>query len=188
MKSLVLAALCALVGGNAFACNYAAVLANKGVLNPHNVAANGIAAQNSVISDEGTATTKWSDGPGIVGFWNELVYYQGSMIDQRYDNWFADHNELWVDLSPPATNDVCNGVWKQVGRLTYKLRHMGFNFDATTGNLINTWVFDQVAVLSEDGNSFTATETEYEYDTTGTVLLATYTGISSTATRFTVNF
>lgn len=186
----VAAASCIFCTGTAEACNYATRLAQMGMVNSLNVAPHGSAAQDSAIASQETSPTNWSgrEDLGIVGFWNELTYYQGSLIDQRYDNWFADHNEAWVDLSPPATNDVCNGVWKQVGPRTYKLLHAGFNFDATTGDLLNKVVFHVVVVLSEDGNSFTATETDYAYDPTGTVLLATYTGITTTATRFKVDF
>ena len=53
---------------------------------------------------------------------------------QIYDRvitvFYADGNETENDIAvPPATENVCYGVWEQTGRDTFKMRHLGWVFD-----------------------------------------------------------
>jgi hypothetical protein len=47
------------------------------------------------------------------------------------------------------------GVWKKVGPSTYKLNHMGFNYDGN-GALIAVAVIREKVVVDKTGNAYTA--------------------------------
>jgi len=136
-----------------------------------------------------SATADWSgpENPAITGYWLVLSTYQGSVVDERFDNWFADHNELFIDQSPPPTGYACNGTWVQFGHLEYKLLHKAWIFDSTNTVVIGTVGIRDTVTLSEDRESFTGTEMNTVYDVNGNVL-AVYGPINLSGTRIKVDF
>jgi hypothetical protein len=76
----------------------------------------------------------------ITGLWKFSFTAEGNTdipddtpIDKGYVQWHADGTELMNSFRAPTTGQFCMGVWKRVGRFTYKLNHfaLGWNFDAS---------------------------------------------------------
>ncbi|SPF56486.1 exported hypothetical protein [Candidatus Sulfopaludibacter sp. SbA4] len=119
--------------------------------------------------------------PTLAGLWMKTYTLQGQVIDQGFDTFNADGNEMIVDISPPASDNVCTGVWAQTGTFTYTLYHISWTFDMN-GNLTGTAVFKETMTLSRDGNSYTGTGTVEFFDNNGN-LLETDGPAQITATR-----
>jgi len=122
----------------------------------------------------------------IVGLWHVKDYAGDQLVDETFDTWHADGNELFIDATNPAFDNVCQGIWKQVSATTMKLKHISWIFD-DNGNVSGTAVFHDWVTLSADGNSFNGTENVYVYDLDGN-LIGEYDGDVLQATRITVDF
>ncbi len=122
----------------------------------------------------------------ITGLWNVTDTNGGQVVDRYFDSWHADGNELFIDATPPALDNVCQGIWKQVGRRTYKLKHVSWTFDQN-GNNTGTAIFHDVVHISRDGQSFTGTEDVYLFDLNNNPV-ASFLGDELKATRITVDF
>ncbi len=122
----------------------------------------------------------------IVGLWQVSDYYQGQLVDQYFDTWHADGNELFIDGTNPAEDNVCQGIWTAATPNTYKLKHMAWYFD-DGGNLLGYVVFHDVIQMGTDNNSFTGTEDIFVYDLNGN-LIGEYDGDNLQATRISVDF
>ena len=107
--------------------------------------------------------------PTIAGLWMKTYTQEGQVIDMGFDTYNADGNEMIVDISPPVTDNVCNGVWAQTGAFTYTLYHISWTFDMN-GNLSGTAVFKETYTLSRDGNSFTGSGTAQLFDNNGNLV------------------
>jgi hypothetical protein len=96
----------------------------------------------------------------------------GVQIDSTLSQWHSDGTEVTLSSRPPATGDVCLGVWKEVGERHYKLNHYGIAFDPSVDP--NTpRGFDNIrqdVTVSRDGKTFTGTFTIDQYDSTGNLL------------------
>ena len=133
----------------------------------------------------GNDSNEKSDSP-ITGLWNVTDYSQGQVVDMYFDSWHADGNELFIDASPLALDNVCQGIWKQVGPRSYKLKHVSWTFD-TDGNTTGTAIFHDVIHLWRDGQSFTGTEDVFLYDLDNN-LVNSFLGDDLKATRIKVDF
>ena len=142
----------------------------------------GLSAAGSVTPSPGTTPVSHT----VVGLWDVKDYAGGALFAEYYDTWHSDGNELYIDASNPALDNVCQGIWKQVSPNTYKLKHVAWWFD-NSGNLLGWGVFHDVVELAKDGNSFTGTEHIFLYDTNG-ILLGEQDGDVLQATRITVDF
>jgi hypothetical protein len=141
-------------------------------------------AANVASAVANTSTEK--SAPKMHGLWNVTDTYQGQVVDMYFDSWHADGNELFIDATPPALDNVCQGIWKQVGHRTFKLKHVSWTFDQN-GNVTGTMIFHDVVHLARDGNSFTGSENVFLYDLTGD-LTNSFLGDVLQATRITVDF
>ncbi len=112
------------------------------------------------------ATAADAVAPTPVGLWHTVYLSGGVVVDQGFETYHADGTEMIVDLSPPATDNVCSGAWIQTGPATFTLNHPSWVFDPD-GNLIGTAVIRDVITVSRDNNAFTGTETVDVYDTNG---------------------
>jgi hypothetical protein len=149
---------------SAVACDLKSVVAKMSSAKP--------SVANATAKTPSTAAA-WdgAENHAITGFWlAQSLDGQGNIVDQRFDNWFADHNELFVDVTPPATDNVCNGTWIQSGPREFKLRHMGWVFDSTNTFVIGTVGIRDTITLSADSQSFTGAEINTLYDLNGNVL------------------
>jgi hypothetical protein len=58
-------------------------------------------------------------------------------VDQAFETFTSDGNELMIDTTPPALDNVCNGVWANVGHRKYRIKHPSWTF-APDGSLTGT--------------------------------------------------
>jgi len=123
--------------------------------------------------------------PSIVGLWKSTFTSGGQVVDQGFDLWNADGTEILNDDPPPASGNVCLGVWVKAGPSTYKLKHPSWTFDAA-GTVNGTAVIRETITVSADGNSYSGTYTININDLSGNHL-AHFAGTIA-ATRVTVDF
>jgi len=107
-----------------------------------------------------------SNGPAdIVGLWH--VNYtaeseSGAPIfppvpfpfAETFKMWHADGIEFENAVKPPTGNNICYGVWKEVGDGIVKLHHIGLMFDST-GNLSNIFTVDERDTVARNGQTYT---------------------------------
>jgi hypothetical protein len=112
----------------------------------------------------------------IVGLWN--VNYTASYDNnfplppgpaatppfpflESYKTWHADATEFENAFLPPSGGNVCFGVWKDLGRGTVKLHHIGlmFNPDATNpmDAVANVFTVDEIDTVAPDGKTYKGT-------------------------------
>lgn len=121
---------------------------------------------------------------GLVGLWQVTFTSGGQVVDQAFELWHSDGTEEILDITPPAQENACFGVWVQTGRNTVKLKHPSWTFDAN-GNLTGTAMLRETVTLEPGDNKFTGTCTLDYYDTSGKQT-AHYTG-DVQGTRITVD-
>ncbi len=94
--------------------------------------------------------SEWGPGESsIVGLWRVKVLSVGNqaagipdgvVLDEGYSSWHSDGTEILNSGRDPSTGNFCLGVWKQVGRSTFKLNHYALNWSGLTvdakGNVI----------------------------------------------------
>jgi hypothetical protein len=107
--------------------------------------------------------------PSIVGLWKITFVSGGQVVDQGFDQWNIGGTEILNDTPPPATGNVCLGVWVQTGRFTYKLKHPSWTFD-NGGNLNGTVIIREQRILDPRGNTFKGSFTLDVYDLSGNLL------------------
>src|SRR5215469_3108568 len=69
----------------------------------------------------------------IVGLWRVFYSLNGSPWLQSFDQWHTDGNE--IEVANPAPGVICQGTYVQSTPGSYKLTHVGWNFDFS-GNLV----------------------------------------------------
>ncbi|MBV9406802.1 MAG: hypothetical protein JO211_15755, partial [Acidobacteriaceae bacterium] len=109
LLSLTAVAFCyGLLATSVQACNLASKLAHPTAAAP--------LVLPQALTGVTTADEHPENGPrSIIGLWKVDVFLQGTQIDAGFESLYADGNELIVDQSPPATDNVCTGVWEQTG-------------------------------------------------------------------------
>ncbi len=124
-------------------------------------------------ADEGRAA--------LVGLWrvnfvsDGTAYPQpipyGAVIDFATIQYHADGNEFQISGSrAPSTGDVCMGVWKQIGKRTYKVRHIALAWvgpdsmpPAPKPAYLGPAIFEETITVSASGDSFEGTFTLDQY-------------------------
>jgi hypothetical protein len=91
----------------------------------------------------------------IAGLWNIKFVSGGQVVDQGFDAWQSDGLEVLNDTPPPATGNVCLGVYAQTGQRTFKLKHPSWIFDASNTNVIGTATIRETVTIDRSGDSFT---------------------------------
>ena len=115
--------------------------------------------------------------PSMTGLWKTVSMSDGALVMVAFDTWHSDGTELALDGSfPPATGNVCPGVWEKTGPRTYSTVHPAFEYDATGMNILAIFVERMEVTLSPDGNSFQGTFTWDNYDFQGHLLDGSLTG------------
>lgn len=120
----------------------------------------------------------------IVGLWYVTYTSSGQLLYQSFDQWHSDGTELENPNLAPATGPLCVGVWKQTGTRTFRLHHVGWNFDIN-GNSLGTFTLDEKNIVGPHGKAYQGTFDLKFYDVNGN-LIQEVTG-TQTATRITVN-
>jgi hypothetical protein len=106
----------------------------------------------------------------IVGLWH--LNYTGTYDDnfppnqpatppfpflESYKTWHADGTEFENAFLPPAGGNICFGVWKDLGRGTVKLHHVGLMFDPVTGAVANVFTVDEIDTVAPNGKTYKGT-------------------------------
>ena len=109
----------------------------------------------------------------IVGLWEVLFAAKdspglpdGFEVDHGYSVWHSDNTEFLNSSRAPATQNFCLGVWKKVGRATYKLNHFALAFDGT-GVQVGTVNIREEVTVDWRKNTFTGTFSIDAYDLKG---------------------
>jgi len=94
---------------------------------------------------------------GIVGLWEfQLGPYPGP--DWGTQAWHSDGTELtFSGGQDPETGDVCQGVWRQIGKNTYTLNHIAMGWSAPGGAFGLRVHLHYIIKLNHSGTAFTGT-------------------------------
>jgi hypothetical protein len=134
------------------------------------IAPNAVNAQKPEADDgKGEAT--------IVGLWDVQFISDGMVVDEGFDQYHSDGLEILNDTPPPATGNVCLGVYEKTGPRSIKLRHPSWIYDPAT----NTTVIGRATILEnikvdKGGRTFTGTFTVQLRDPDGNILAPDITG------------
>jgi hypothetical protein len=120
----------------------------------------------------------------IVGLWYVTYVAGGQLLYQSFDQWHNDGTELENPNLAPATGPLCVGVWKQIGTRTFRLHHVGWNFDMN-GNSLGSFTLDEINTVSPNDLNYKGTFDLKFYDVDGN-LVDEVTG-TQTAARITVS-
>jgi hypothetical protein len=124
------------------------------------------------------------DSSSIVGLWYVTYTSGGQLLYQSFDQWHNDGTELENPNLAPATGPLCVGVWKQIGTRTFRLHHVGWNFDMN-GNSLGSFTLDEINTVSPNDQNYKGTFDLKFYDVDGN-LVDEVTG-TQTAARITVS-
>jgi len=118
----------------------------------------------------------------IVGLWafkyiaeGNVAPKDGMQVDGGNTLWFADGNEVtYSAIRNPTTGATCLGVWKQTGRYTYELNHVGVSWDSSYtgpfGGSTGPAFIKQSITLAPDAMSYTGTFEIRQLDKDGKTL------------------
>jgi len=120
----------------------------------------------------------------IVGLWNVTFNSGGQVVDQGFDQWQAGGTEILNDTPPPATGNICLGVWTQLSPHVYRLKHPSWTFD-NSGNLTGTAIITEQMSIDATGNTYQGPYSYDIYDLNGNKMQH-FTG-TITAKRITVD-
>jgi len=108
----------------------------------------------------------------IVGLWkfkmiamgNTNGIPDGTQIDFGLETWHSDGTEMIISggRDPDITN-VCMGVWKQVGRSTFKLNHAVLAWGPPAGAYLGPGTLTEVIKVDSTGNRLNGTFTFTQY-------------------------
>jgi hypothetical protein len=102
----------------------------------------------------------------LVGLWQVVYTSGGQVVDQAFEVWHSDGTEEILDITPPAEENACFGVWVQTNRNTVRLKHPTWTFDPN-GNLTGTAILRETVTLERGENKFTGRYTLDYYDIMG---------------------
>jgi hypothetical protein len=124
----------------------------------------------------------------IVGMWTVGFYHQDNQLwDVAIEQFSADGNEMTNDNAyPPAQGNLCWGVWTRVEKGQYKIKHIGWVFDAN-GSYFGRFDFAATLVLNDHGDGFTGTYKADQEDLSGNILPGFHDEGALKATRFKVD-
>lgn len=171
MGNVALAALVAWCAGSGFtasACDAAHRSSYGSVMN--SILAAPMAQLTTPSATDGQVSTEHAAaGPSaqeLVGLWHVVASSGGQIVDQEFEVWHSDGTEEILDITPPAEENACFGIWVQTSRDTVKLKHPAWTFDAN-GNLTGTAILRETVTIERGENKFTGTYTLDYYDTSG---------------------
>jgi len=121
----------------------------------------------------------------------------GAVVDFGTAQWHSDQTEITFSGGrPPSSGDVCMGVWKRIGRHTYKLNHIALAWvsadtppplgPVAPAAFVGPAIIRQTVTVDQSGNSFEGSFTIDQYAQDETTLLQ-HIGGKVIATRVTVD-
>ena len=113
------------------------------------------------------ADGEWNEHATIVGLWH--VNYTATYDDnfppggpfpptpfpflESFKTWHADGTEFENAFLPPTGGNICFGVWKDLGKGTVKLHHIGLMFNSD-GSLSAIFTDDETNTVAPDGKTY----------------------------------
>lgn len=132
----------------------------------------------------------------IVGLWHFRYISEGNsaagipdgtQVDGGNTTWYADGNEMTSsEMRAPDTGSICLGVWKQTGKLTYELNHIGLSWDPVNNVFVGPAFIKQYVKLQPDGNAYSGTFTVTQMKADGQTVAMVIKGTIA-ATRVDLN-
>src|SRR6202034_1420004 len=110
--------------------------------------------------------------PAIVGLWH-VIYTNSadqSTFNDTFDTWHIDGTEFESAFLAPAGGNICVGVWKESGRRSVTLHHVGWLFNPNTplAPATNTFTVDGDITVAEDGRAYSGRFTFKVWNLDGT--------------------
>jgi hypothetical protein len=112
----------------------------------------------------------------IVGLWDVKFISQNQVVDEGYDQYHSDGTEILNDTPPPATGNVCLGVYERTGPRTLKLKHPSWIYDGTNTIVIGRATILEHISIDRGGRSFKGTFTIQFRDLSGNPLGPDFSG------------
>jgi hypothetical protein len=113
------------------------------------------------------ADGEWNEHATIVGLWH--VLYTATYDDnfppggpypptpfpflESFKTWHGDGTEFENAFVPPSGGNICFGVWKDMGKGTVKLHHIGLMFNPD-GSLSAIFTDDETNTVVSDGKTY----------------------------------
>jgi hypothetical protein len=158
-----------------------------------------IRIDNRQAADEGNGL-RWSDdGAGwgwkvsIVGLWHAQFISKGTtgipdgtVFVDAFVSWHSDGTEIMNSGRAPKTQSFCTGVWKQVGRSSFRLHHVTLSWDDSGNSFVGPGAIHEQVTVDRSGNRYQGTFTIDQFGLDGTTVLAHLQGTVQ-ATRVTVD-
>jgi hypothetical protein len=102
-----------------------------------------------------------------VGLWHDVrTASDGTLFMEGYDTWNRDGTEIELANLPPATGNVCVGVWVRRGNTVALRAHVAWLYDLNN-NFVGTLDITQTSKVAADGNSYTGTFDAKFFDPNG---------------------
>jgi hypothetical protein len=107
----------------------------------------------------------------LLGLWKKIYFAGGVLNDVGFAQFNGGGTELLNDTAPPNWgSNFCMGAWKRVGARSYDLVHTFFVFDSPAQKPTAIGIERSHLIVGADGNTFTGTWTQDNYDFSGNVL------------------
>jgi hypothetical protein len=106
----------------------------------------------------------------IVGLWDVKFIAGGQVVDEGFDQYHSDGNEILNDTAPPSTGNVCLGVYEKTGPRSLKLKHPSWIFDPTNTIAVGRATILENVSIDKGGRTFTGTFTVQLTDLDGNPL------------------
>lgn len=179
----------------AAACGMGSVVDGHGRYLPLSAAQSRAATHTPAWLSTGTSGVRSFYDPSwvpIVGMWKFSFISKGSkgipdgtILDAGYTTWHNDGTELMNSSRPPMSEAFCMGVWRALGRTTFRLNHIAMSWTPDGQTYIGPTNIREQVTTDRWGNSYSGTFTLDQYATDETTLLAHVQG-RITATRINV--
>jgi hypothetical protein len=89
----------------------------------------------------------------IVGLWHIEFLVGDTVIQEAFQLWNVGGTEVHNPRVDPRSGNVCLGVWRQLGKRTFKLTHRVWAYD-TTGDFQGVLHLSQTVTLDHTGATF----------------------------------
>jgi hypothetical protein len=135
-------------------------------------------ASNAIADSYGDSDADRSSNRSVVGMWHVVLQLgdeSGPVYDEVFEHFHSDGTELLISNGlPPAIGNICIGVWRQVGRRTYTLRHMTWNWSPEVnaafgipGTFAGHFELHMRLRVDEHGRTYSGTWVAQNFDESG---------------------
>ena len=117
-----------------------------------------------------------SDSATIVGLWDVKFLVDNEVVDEGFDQYHSDGTEILNDTPPPATGNVCLGVYKMPATTSIKLKHPSWIYDPTNTFVIGRATILETITVDRSNGFFTGTFTVQIRDLNGNPIAPDFSG------------